>query len=121
MASRKKAPADMRTIDIFTGKTKLEEVEDMLVEEDEFAKPANDAPKDRSDPTFEQEETAIRWLGLDGFNVGDDCRVALNGKGAVLMLIDAAPDGSVRAQREQKLSRKQWTKLCHIIEHRGER
>jgi hypothetical protein len=117
MVSRKKAPADMRTVDLFTGKTKLEEVEDMLAEE-----AANDAPKERlaGNERFEQEETAIRWLGLDAFDTaGDDCRVALGKSGAVLMLIDSAPDGNVRAMREFKLSTKQWKKLCSLTKESG--
>lgn len=108
-ARKKKLPADMRTIDLFTGKTKVEEVEDMVAEE-----AANDAPKNRleGNERFEQEESAIKWLGVDSFDVaGDDLRIAVGKAGAVLMLIDSTKAGAVYGMREFKLSTKQWAKL----------
>ena len=70
MASRKKDPAALRTIGLFTGKTVMEEAAALAEEE---------APEQREagprDIESEAEECAIRWLGLDAFHEGDDIKV----------------------------------------------
>lgn len=107
MASRKKDPAALRTVDMFTGMTKLEEAESALKEE---------APELREsgprDFVAEAEECAVRWLGLDAFHEGDDVKVAIHPAGhAVIVLVHTARDGSVRSASTHKLSRQQWAKL----------
>lgn len=113
MASRKKAPdfAVVRTIGLFTGKTAIEEANDVLAEE---------APAERTgDPTdmvSHGEEAAVRWLGLDAFHEGDDVRVAVHKAGhAVLMLVKTTTAGVAYGTSLHKLSRAQWSKLKQLV------
>jgi hypothetical protein len=98
----------MRTPDLFTGKTKLEEIEDMVVEEQEPVVRA-------SDPTAiadQAQKAAVRWLGLDAFHEGDDVALALHEDGhGVLVLVAKAKDGTERASVTVKLSKTQVRKL----------
>lgn len=118
-ARKKKDPAALRTIDLFTGKTAFEEAEASLVaeayEEEERDARAN-VPRDI---VSESEECAVKWLGLDAFHEGDDIKVAVHPKGhAVLMLVNTrAPAGMPIAYGTvtHKLSRAQWSKLKKIV------
>jgi hypothetical protein len=104
MASRKKPPAEVRTIGLFTGLTPLEEAEQAALEEDPFA--PKEEPVSRT--LISNDETAVRWLGEDFSEelLGDGVRVALGKSGVVVMLVrkDAR---SVTV----KLSHAQWAKL----------
>jgi hypothetical protein len=101
----------MRTPDLFTGKTKLEEIEALALEEH--------VPVVRiSDPTAiadQAQKTAVRWLGLDAFHEGDDVALALHEDGhGVLVLVAKARDGTERASVTVKLSRAQVMKLAQL-------
>ena len=114
MAS-KKIPADLRTIDMFSGRTTLddlrerEQAAEALLEEEERTASVED---NRTLPE-RAEDTAIRWLGLDAFHEGDDVKVAVHPEGhAVLVLVStygpvSVPYGTIVL----KLSRDQWEKL----------
>ena len=113
MASRKKPdPAVLRTISLLTGKTPLEEAEDLVREESTETR--DPGPRDI---VAEGEEAAIRWLGMDVFHEGDDVRVAVNPKNgtAVLMLVSTTkPLGVPYGVSTHKLSRAQWNKLKRL-------
>lgn len=117
MAARKKDPAVLRTLGLFTGKTPLEEA----VAELEAPK---DAPQEErtGNPLAmveRQEETAVRWLGLDVFTEGDDVRVAVHAKGhAVLMMVRANAHGPYHTAT-LKLSAQQWAKLKKLAREDG--
>ena len=104
----------MRTPDLWTGKTKQEEVEDMLAEEDELAQPKEE--RKRLEPRLAQEAGVTRWLGLTpGPSYADDIRIAVHPKGhAVVMLINTSR-GEPYSTREIMLSRHQWTKLVKLV------
>jgi hypothetical protein len=108
VAARKKDPALLRTIDLFTRKTPLEEAQDILEDEKPSARSA-----DPGDMVEQAEATAIRWLGLDAFHEGDDVKVAVHPKGhAVIVLVSTtAKEGVPYGTSTLKLSRVQWTKL----------
>lgn len=112
MARKKKDPAELRILGLFTGKTVLEEAEDLAREEDALTTRA-DGPRDM---VGEAEECAIRWLGLDAFHEkGDDIKVAVHSSGhAVLVLVRADVTGAPRGTLTIKLSRSQWAKLKKI-------
>jgi hypothetical protein len=110
---KKRSAAELRTIDIFTGKTRLEEAEDMAREED----PMSGAAGGTRDIVLEAEEGAIRWLGLDAFAEGDDIKVAVHQAGhAVVVLVRADAKGGARATVTFKLSRTQWSKLRRLVQ-----
>lgn len=103
----------MRTPDMFTGKTKLEEIEDMALEEQ--------VPVVRaSDPAAiaeQAQKSAVRWLGLDAFHEGDDVALALHEDGhGVLVFVHKAKDGTERSSANFKLSRAQVQKLKIIAQ-----
>ena len=100
----------MRTPDLWTGKTKAQEVEDMLAEETE------QPVKTRIEPKLAQEHGVTRWLGLTpGPSYADDIRIAVHPKGhAVVMLINTSR-GEPYSTREIMLSRHQWTKLVKLV------
>ena len=109
MASRKKPdPAALRTISFLTGKTPIEEAEDLAREE--LPDQRDDGARDL---VAEGEDAAIRWLGLDAFHEGDDVRIAIAPNGtAVLMLVSTTkPLGVPYGVSTLKLSRQQWSKL----------
>lgn len=108
----------MRTPDLWTGKTKAQEVEDMLAEENELAQPKEE--RKRLEPRLAQEAGVTRWLGLtNGPMYKDDVRVAVHPKGhAVLMLINTSR-GEPYSTREILLSRHQWAKLKKIAREEG--
>ncbi len=114
MASRKKDPAALRTISLFSGKTTLEEAEHELVEE---------APEQRSNNPLvmveRSEETAIRWLGLDVFHEGDDVKVAVHPKGHAVLLIVRTDKGGPFHTASIKLSKVQWSKLKALAREDG--
>lgn len=119
MASKKKVSVDLRTIDMFSGRTKLDELkekeqaaEEEIVEEERTAK----AIDERS--VVEQVEgCAIRWLGLDAFHEGDDIKVAVHPEGhAVLVLVSThGPKKVPYGTTILKLSRDQWEKLKALV------
>jgi hypothetical protein len=107
VASRKKLPADMRTVGLFSGKTKQEEVEDMVREEEAAA------PR-RGDPTAMKEhaeQNAIRWLGLDSFHEGDDVSLALHPKGHGVLILTAVKNGKPYRTIQMKVTKDQVKKL----------
>ncbi len=117
MAARKKPNAASRTIDLFTKKTPLEEIEDQVREEAAATRePSKNAtPEDPTGMVGDAEDAAIRWLGLDAFHEGDDIKVALHPAGhAVLVLVHTTDTGTPRATVTLKLSRTQWQKLRSI-------
>lgn len=106
---RKPEPAELRTIGLFSGKTAVEEAEDLARDE------APQARAPAGDMVEEDEKAAVRWLGLDTFHEGDDVRVAIHKGGhAVLMLVRTTKDGTVYGTSIHKLSRQQWAKLKQI-------
>ncbi len=114
MASRKKPDAaTINTIDMFSGKTMLEEKKALDYEEEERDE-RSDEPRNIVD---ESEECAIRWLGLDAFHEGDDVQVAVHPSGhAVMMLVRTTPQlGIPYATMTVKFSRAQWAKLKRIV------
>lgn len=111
MAARKKGPdiAVLNTLDLFTGKTVLEEAEQLVAEEA--------SPKKSGDPTAmveNAEECAVRWLGQDAFYEGDDVRVALHQSGAAVMVLISTRGNAPYGTRTFKLTRQQWAKLRQI-------
>jgi hypothetical protein len=112
MAAKKKDPAALRTIGLFTGKTVIEEAEAMAREEEQPERA--DVPRDLP---AEAEECAVRWLGLDAFHDhGDDIKVAVHSSGhAVMVLVRADVKGAPRGVITIKLSRSQWAKLKAIV------
>ncbi len=112
---RRLDPAVLRTRDLFTGRTALEEAE---------AEARDMAPEIRADVprnlVTEAEDCAVRWLGMDVFHEGDDIKVAVHHAGhAVMVLVDTHPPGGAPCStRTIKLSRAQWAKLKTIV---GER
>ena len=108
MAARKKSPAALRKLSLFSGKTVLEEAEQQLHEETE------QIARDKNPLAIVEhaEETAIRWLGLDAFHTGDDVKLALHADGhGVLILIRTTREGAVYNSSTVKLSKGQVTKL----------
>ena len=113
VAWRKKKidPAILRTMDLFSGKTILEEAEAIAHEEHE-ATARQAGPRDIVE---EAEECAVRWLGLDAFHEGDDIKIAVHDKGhAVMVLVSATPHGPY-GTNTIKLSRGQWRKLRSLV------
>jgi hypothetical protein len=98
----------MRTVDMFSGKTKLEEVEALLADEAPAERP--EGPRDL---VAEHQASLPTWLGLDTLDVaGDDLVLVIAPKGhGVLQVI--GPRGS--SVRELGLSRKQIQKLRTIL------
>jgi hypothetical protein len=109
MGRRKVDPAILRTVDLFTGKTPLEEAEHIALEEEDRTERIGDplALVERA------ESTAVTWLGLDVFHEGDDVKVAVHPKGhAVIVLVSTSgKDGKPYGTTTIKLSRAQWSKL----------
>jgi len=119
MASKKKVPADLRTIDMFSGRTKLDEIkekeqaaEEVIEEEERTATVADDRTLSER-----AEDTAIRWLGLDAFHEGDDVKVAVHPEGhAVVVLVNThGPMKAPYGTQTFKLSRDQWRKLVELV------
>lgn len=111
MAARKRKPdpAVLRTVGLFSGKTVLEEAEQLAAEEE--------ASERTGDPTAmveNAEESAIRWLGQDAFHEGDDVRVALHQSGAAVMVLVSTRGNAPYATRTFKLTRQQWSKLVSL-------
>lgn len=111
MAARKRKldPAVLRTVGLFSGKTVLEEAEQLAAEEEPEAK--------TGDPTAmvdHAEACAVRWLGQDAFHEGDDVRVALHSSGAAVMVLVSTRGNAPYATRTFKLTRQQWSKLKQI-------
>lgn len=123
MASRKKDPAALRTLSIFTRRTPLEEVADELeADADDLAESvaAGRAAKNPLAMEEHAEDAAIRWLGLDVFHEGDDIKVAVHPKGhAVLVLVRKTVVGSPYSTATIKLSRAQWSKLKQLAREDG--
>lgn len=123
MGARKKDPAALRTLSLFSGKTPLEEAQS-LIEVDAADLAETEARAQRTGHPFEMvheaEKTAVRWLGLDAFHEGDDIKVLEHRDGhAVLVIVRTtgsagAPYGVVNI----KLSKAQWSKLRRLA--RGE-
>ncbi len=116
MAGRKKKPepAALRTIDMFSGKTMLEEKKSLDYEEEERDE-RSDEPRNIVE---ESEDCAIRWLGLDAFHEhGDDVKIAVHPSGyAVMCLVRTTPQlGIPYATMTVKFSRAQWAKLKRIV------
>lgn len=111
MASRrKKSPAELRTVGLFTGLTPIEEAERELAEERETT--GRYTPRDYDSTKHTMIDVAIRWLGMDAFEDGDDVLLAIGPKGdGVLMAITAAKGGYPGRQVHVRLSRKQLRKL----------
>lgn len=118
MASRKKDPAALRTIGLFTGKTQLEEAEGLLDEEEEQEGQGHQQPRDI---VAEAEQAAPRWLGLDVFHEGDDVKVFTRNGRAIIVLVDTSKskDGGAYATRSFGLSRSQWSKLRALVREFG--
>ncbi len=116
MGARKKSPAALRTIDIFTGKTALEEASTLLAEPEDAKEAARElAPRDM---IMEAEEIAVRWLGMEQHHEGDDIKIAEHPAGhAVIVLIDTtkSTNGSAYATRQFRLSRAQYKKLKGLM------
>ncbi len=107
MGSRKKDPAALRTIGLFTGKTVLEEVEGGLREEAPEHRPSG-----LRELAAEADENAVTWLGLDAWHEGGDVKVAVHRDGhAVLVLVNASKKDVVYGTTTVKLSKTQWAKL----------
>ena len=103
--------AELRTINLFSGKTVLEEAEQIAHEEEAM----ESRPEGPRDLVTEAEDGAIRWLGMDAFNEGDDVKVAVHKGGhAVVVLVSATASGPYGTSTF-KLSRKQWTKLRALV------
>ena len=121
MASRKKSDADLRTVDMFSGRTKLEE----LAEKEEKASASLEEEErtekaiDLRTQTERAEDCAIRWLGLDAFHEGDDIKVAVDAAGhAVIVLVATyGPEKVPYGTSTFKLSRDQWEKLKTLVMH----
>jgi len=119
MASKKKVSADLRTVDMFSGRTKLDEIKEKeqaaeeIIEEEERTASVEDT---RTLPE-RAEDTAIRWLGLDAFHEGDDIKVAVHPEGhAVLVLVAThGPKKVPYGTTILKLSRDQWEKLKALV------
>lgn len=108
---RKKSHAIERTISLFSGKTRQEEVEDMVREEETETRSS-----EARDIVAEAERGNVRWLGLDAFHEGDDIRIAISKSGAaIVMLVDTTRAGVAYATRSFRLSRKQVQKLKDIV------
>jgi hypothetical protein len=108
----KRARADLRTPDMFTGKTKLEEVEDMVHEEQA-------SQIRRGDPTAiadNARKSAVRWLGLDAFHEGDDVNLALHEDGHGVLVLVRTKGDQAYASAQVKLSRAQVQKLKKLGE-----
>lgn len=118
MAGRKRkvSPAELRTVDMFTGKTPIEAAEEMLREEEpEIRDTSGRAPTEIVEMA---EDAAIRWLGMDCFHEGDDIKIAVHPKGhAVVMLIRTTKGthGPAYHSVDFKLSRQQWAKLKKLV------
>ena len=114
--TKKKDPAALRTLSLFSGKTVLEEAADQLVEEARVIEQEERAERAFKDPTAmaeHAEETAVRWLGLDAFHEGDDVKVAVHKGGhAVLVFVrTTGPENVACSTATFKLSKQQWAKL----------
>ncbi len=110
LASRKKDPAALRTLGLFSKQTPLEEASALLADEVQEVRVAG--PRDI---VAEAEECAVRWLGLDAFHEGDDIKVAVHKGGhAVMVLVSATGKGAIYGTSTIKLSRTQWSKLKAI-------
>ena len=118
MAS-KKVPADLRTVDMFSGRTRLDEIkekeqaaEEEIVEEERTAK-----AEDLRTLPEKAKDCAIRWLELDAFHEGDDIKVAVHPEGhAVLVLVSThGPTKVPYGTTTLKLSRDQWEKLKALV------
>jgi len=118
MVSRKKKdPAALRTVGLFTGKTVLEEAEQELEEAEDVTEAASwERPNDPKDMVDVAENTAVRWLGLDVFHEGDDVKVAVHAKGhAVLVFVGThGPKGAPCSTATFKISAAQWRKLKNL-------
>lgn len=115
--TRRKPPAEDRTIDLFTGKTKTEEAED-LVREEEFFEERPDGPRDLKAEAMIGAES---WTKLDGVNpdhAGDDLRLLVSSKGhAIMVLSNTTKRGEVYGTRTILISKKQFDKLRKLVEN----
>ncbi len=119
MASKKKVPADLRTIDMFSGRTKLDEIkekeqaaEEVIEEEERTATVADDRTLGER-----AEDTAIRWLGLDAFHEGDDIKISVHPEGHAVVVLASTfgPKKAIYGTSTFKLSRDQWCKLVELV------
>jgi hypothetical protein len=116
MARRKIPLAELRPVDLFTGRTAIKEAEVLLLdEEDRDERPS--AARDYDSVKGQMAETAIRWLGMDVFEDGDDVLLAIGPKGdGVLMAVTAGRGICPGRQTHVRLSRKQLLKLKKLAD-----
>lgn len=111
----KKPSADLRTIDMFSGRTALEEAQP---EPESFEPEPDDLrAQDPRSLVEKAEDCAVRWLGLDAFHEGDDVKLAIHPDGhAVIVLVSTfGPNKAAYGTSTIKLSRVQWEKLKALV------
>ena len=113
MTRRKIPAAELRTIGLFSGRTRLEEV--ARLEEEERQETRVDAgPRDLGS---EMDEAAIRWLGNDAFVQGNDVRLAVRrADGATLLMLVKAAGGTVISTAMWALTEAQRRKLKSLLQ-----
>lgn len=114
MASRKKSPAKERTLGLFNGGLTLaEEAERSAREEAITIKGATDRSHDgaRKDAM----DLAVRWLGLDMFEDGDDVMLAIGKRGDAVLIATRSSKHGPSHQAHIRLSPKQLEKLRQIV------
>jgi hypothetical protein len=121
LAARKKDPAQLRTLGLFTGLTPLEEAEQMAREEGAIADKYQGEPRYAGDMIPSSLSAAARWLGEGQQERGDDVRVIESEAGhAVLVLIRGDAPAHPYSTVNLRLSRRQWAKLKAIVEESKE-
>lgn len=115
MGSRKKpAPAELRTIDLFTKLTPLEAAKQLT--DDERAVISRPVDRSFSADQDARVQTAIRWLGLEHFGSdGDDLFLAIGPKGHGVLSVVSGRGSTPRRTQEIRLSATHIAKLRELL------
>ena len=114
MAKRKKvAPAELRTIGLFSGLTPLEEAANVATADEAKLPPADRSYAGTRDALV---SSAIRWLGLDLFaDDGDDVTLAVHPQGHAVLNVTHGGKGCPGRTTQVKLSPQHVKKLRELF------
>lgn len=122
---RRPEPAELRTVDLFTGLTPLEEAERLALEEDKYSHRNlhQGPPRTADDMIPDAFKSAVEWLGEnEPIERGDNIRVAKGPKGSVvLVLIRGDLPSHPYSTINLRLSAKAWGQLKRLALEDNER
>jgi hypothetical protein len=116
-ARKKKSAAALRTVDMFSGMTPMEEAERVRSEQaPDWGAPAAHASRDHTSCQSQMVETAIEWLRTEENDPGDDVSLAIGPSGnGVLSVLHSSKSGHPSHQAQVRLSSRQICMLRRLL------